>query len=527
MSSSQVKKPRTIKRACQYCKQKHIKCDGTLPCYQCERRDLKCVYNVVNEKQTSTPKDNEKVVQDQNVNSLVQEPTPKSKSRKLKESNNKKRKVKDLKFIPIKNDKIINNSVIIKNPPDDSWIKSYKLKVEPFISFESAKTIGVAQLDKIMSWDYQKIKSLSVENLIELLPHLTSIAHGSRYCDNLEVSVKNIHKSMDILEALYSNNAHTLPQYSQILAGGIESIIFYLTGHGEIYKTRELAAHAQHLLNTFSESLYASTKRTIYAFLIGKTLDYDEMELWINKARMLPFNYTKADVSSWIVLIMFLTTKPLANLDKFYFPNLDLSKDPLELKHYQLVLSIIEYVETLVWNYETLLTQKNISTEFQVTRIYKLVLYGHKALTLCKCGLHIEALSYANEVINSGLPDICRLPFILSLYYSCLIAMYMKKYSLYYQGIETLNKLKTQYPLWQMQIDQLSKEFANSLNVSEFKENNNYEFRDESDQSTNEYISPTSYHTSYNALIENREPFDQFCFSNESPYEIEPLDLGL
>lgn len=109
---------------------------------------------------------------------MVQEPTPKSKSRKLKESNNKKRKVKDLKFIPIKNDKIINNSVIIKNPPDDSWIKSYKLKVEPFISFESAKTIGVAQLDKIMSWDYQKIKSLSVENLIELLPHLTSIAHG-------------------------------------------------------------------------------------------------------------------------------------------------------------------------------------------------------------------------------------------------------------------------------------------------------------------------------------------------------------
>lgn len=103
--------------------------------------------------------------------------TVKPRSLKIKEPNSKKRKIKEFKFIPI-NDEALNNSIIIKNPPDDTWLRAYKHKVEPFFSFVNDSSFSVSEFEKFMSWDFYKLKSLSIENLVELLPQLTSIAHG-------------------------------------------------------------------------------------------------------------------------------------------------------------------------------------------------------------------------------------------------------------------------------------------------------------------------------------------------------------
>src|SRR2546430_2510876 len=48
--------PRYITHACDFCKQRHLRCDGTQPCMQCLNRRVTCEYSKRNVKRGPKPK---------------------------------------------------------------------------------------------------------------------------------------------------------------------------------------------------------------------------------------------------------------------------------------------------------------------------------------------------------------------------------------------------------------------------------------------------------------------------------------
>eukprot|EP01125_Pyxidicula_operculata_P004561 TRINITY_DN1717_c0_g3_i1.p1 TRINITY_DN1717_c0_g3~~TRINITY_DN1717_c0_g3_i1.p1 ORF type:complete len:643 (-),score=75.55 TRINITY_DN1717_c0_g3_i1:492-2420(-) len=52
--SAQPKAPKNAARACDSCRSKHIRCDGSLPCYQCKFREVECTYSNTRKRKSSS-----------------------------------------------------------------------------------------------------------------------------------------------------------------------------------------------------------------------------------------------------------------------------------------------------------------------------------------------------------------------------------------------------------------------------------------------------------------------------------------
>eukprot|EP01129_Flabellula_baltica_P012257 TRINITY_DN550_c0_g3_i1.p1 TRINITY_DN550_c0_g3~~TRINITY_DN550_c0_g3_i1.p1 ORF type:complete len:498 (-),score=72.92 TRINITY_DN550_c0_g3_i1:73-1566(-) len=395
-------KRKRISQACDFCRNRHLKCDGEKQCYQCQSRDITCVYS---------PKKR-------------RGPKPKGDKKK------KKQKLND----------VDNDDIVVDRFPNLFWsmMKQFCCGKGPtWIEMDGDKLPEFyVYLKK------RNFKDATDEYLTEAFYHGVVFSFGAQILGEKSVSAVFAEISLKLFlklvmkHKIYESEISGTPKFLEfviLLANYYQYIL-------DFSKCRTVMSQA--LALTEMKEYPADLCVRVYSYMMSGASSAAEKLKWFDIANSLSGNLTIFGRLNLLVMLPMDMDKSQRFLTSQNFGQ----NKPLEIKFIRGAIQFIDSTEDILSHLLSLGTLKSN----KVLAFCKSIIYGTRAIVYAKLGLNEIALSWSNETANCSRSIQLEIDHLsrISLIYSVAASLYSGTTSIYESFLATSGHLKDQWPIF-------------------------------------------------------------------------------
>jgi hypothetical protein len=455
---SKKKRTKYTTRACDYCKQRHLKCNGDIPCAQCSKRQINCAYTQKNVKRGPKPK---KSVEDSlRMNDKVMVDAETSEKFKIELERYKALLQEwEHKYFELLKSNQPKSSVAIPDLGKDLIVQVYQIYVDKMFP------VFPHQFKTSSALCFQVIKKLSMNSFIlelgdtiQYLVHCIIFAHGLRLNGNPDLSNLFILKAESYIQYLFNNPkfieipSHFLSAFANDIISCLYLFSYYKVQSGEFDVARQTLYYAYNILNMYVNEVNPCISHRIYANMAGMARSTIDMTHWIDNAHLLGME-ANTPINRVYSSLLFCSpsllrdpkNKPLPS--NIYVPDVqNLSQEDLML--YQRMLIEFDETEEIIMKTEGNCESNPILNDY--INSFKMIIYGCRALVLTQCACIDQAIVCAESSIKFACSLKKQASFFsmaLGLSYALLVCKCIGNNELLNMGFPILESYKDMYPL--------------------------------------------------------------------------------
>jgi hypothetical protein len=456
--ASKKKRTKYTTRACDYCKQRHLKCNGDVPCSQCSKRQINCTYTQKNVKRGPKPK---KTVEDSLRMSDKVMVDVESAAKFRGELDRYKMMLQEWehKYFELLKSNQPKSSVAIPDLGKDLIMQVYQTYIDKVFP------VFPHQFKTSSALCFQVIKKLSMNSFvmelsdtIQYLVHCVIFAHGLRLNGNQDLSNLFILKAESYIQYLFNNpRVVEIPnQFLSVFANDLIACLYlfnyYKVQSGEFDVARQTLYYAYNILNMYVNEVNPCISHRIYANMAGMARSTIDMTHWIDNAHLLGIE-ANTPINRVYSSLLFCSpsllrdskNKPLPS--NIYVPDVQsLSQEDLML--YQRMLIEFDETEEIIIKTEGNCEGNPVLNDYLTS--FKMIIYGCRALVLTQCAFIDQALTCAESAIKFAVQlkrQANYFSMALGLSYALLVCKCIGNTELINIGFPILESYKDTYPL--------------------------------------------------------------------------------
>jgi hypothetical protein len=456
---SKKKRTKYTTRACDYCKQRHLKCNGDVPCAQCSKRQINCAYTQKNVKRGPKPK--KSVDENQRMSEKMVDVESATKLRGELDRYKMMLQEWEQKYFELLKNNQPKNCFAIPELSKELIMQVYQLyidKVFPVFphSFKTSSALCFQVIKKLAMNTFV----LELGDTIQYLVHCIIFAHGLRINGNQDLSSLFIVKAESYIQYLFNNPRITeIPnQFLSVFANDLISCLYlfsyYKVQSGEFDIGRQALYYAYNILNMYVNEVNPSISHRIYANMAGMARSTIDMTHWIDNAHLLGID-ANTPINRVYSSLLFCSpsllrdpkNKPLPS--NIYVPDVhNLSQEDLML--YQRMLIEFDETEEIIMKTESGSCTQNDVILTDYINSFKMIIYGCRALVLTQCSCIDQAIVCAETSIKYACSLKKQATFFsmaLGLSYALLVCKCIGNNELLNMGYPILESYKDIYPL--------------------------------------------------------------------------------
>eukprot|EP01124_Arcella_intermedia_P020147 TRINITY_DN27660_c0_g1_i1.p1 TRINITY_DN27660_c0_g1~~TRINITY_DN27660_c0_g1_i1.p1 ORF type:complete len:617 (+),score=79.65 TRINITY_DN27660_c0_g1_i1:24-1874(+) len=438
-------------RACDFCKARHLRCDGMDTCFQCKRRNQMCNYTLKNVKRGPKPKkkkartdgDDDPSYSGGEETAVMSSPGPSWRGR-MDDS---------LGRVPL--DYLPMNMVEPSYELVVNAIVTFMEKVSPFHPNNfTPQPQSVFESWKLLASNFQYSK---LSDLVEAFVNCVILGHGSRVLGHEVLSSDFSIKAETLAHTLFiAHNTIPPEQYvpfaDNLVAASTMLGVLKLES-GDFNGARLCFIQGLNVLNMHITTVSPTVAHRLYAHMAGMSCSIADRGHWLSSAHSLGAE-GETSANRVILVLLYCCPNLLRDTKNNPFPMLlNIAAKP-QLKQeehnlYQKMVKEIEDTENCInWNVEP---SKDSTSECLLS--YRIIIDGCRGMVYSQFGLADQSLLYAEKCIGeckalqNGQHNIIywALPVVLA--YSLLIAKSLNNGAIFNEGLPLLAPYCVQYPL--------------------------------------------------------------------------------
>jgi hypothetical protein len=414
-TTSKRKATRYVSSACDFCKQRHLRCDGQEVCFQCTKRQQTCTYTQKNIKRGPKPK-NKRTKKDGQSLSPVQTsmtmvgkfPVDGIKQETMYDNRKQgvpagvvKGELPDIRS-PL-------NQFIVPTPEITGYLlTAFVEKVSPFFPHNMRFSPQLAcDLWKLMTMAPQEIRKIDI--MLECFAYSVVLAYGSRVTLNEQLAMDFVSKADEIANYVFFSSIQLLPElisgFADILVSTLVMLGVFKIETYDFNGARICFVQAYNILNMNIGDVTPQVSHRLFAHMAGMSRSTKDMTHWVNSAHALGAGGS-TPINRVMLSLLYCSpsmlrdpkNKPLPT--ELYVPASQNLLHSNDLALYQKMLREFDDTDDVVWETEQRNKQQNMETPPDYLFVYKLITEGCRSLVLAQCGFREQALGCAVKCIQ-------------------------------------------------------------------------------------------------------------------------------
>eukprot|EP01130_Rhizamoeba_saxonica_P007518 TRINITY_DN3040_c0_g1_i1.p1 TRINITY_DN3040_c0_g1~~TRINITY_DN3040_c0_g1_i1.p1 ORF type:complete len:554 (-),score=86.20 TRINITY_DN3040_c0_g1_i1:168-1829(-) len=492
------KRTRYTSHACDFCKQRHLRCDGNQVCEQCAKRNKVCTYTQKNIKRGPKPTGERisKKRRSRSAKAIVPDQAyqPKKEKKSDQVSTDSilvlENQLNEYKYMLLESDRKyqelythahnipfgIPASIEFDPLPSVSdvtlAVTKFLENVHPIVPNNFVLSPSVAW--EVTQWISSKVEeNVTLEKITINLTYAIALAHGFRFLKDENTSSSFAHHAKTICRHLFFSYTKLVPEIFASHADKLVSCLYLLSTYemqsAKFNSARTYISQAYNILNMHVNEITPMVSHRLYAHLAGMSRSTNDMSHWVDNAHLLG---TEACSPINRVLLALFYCSPsmlrdpkneplpaaiLVPLDSKYLPDKDLIL-------YQHMIHELEDTEEYIWNYQKTFPNGPISDNYYHS--FTMIVEGCRSLVLAQLGCKEPAKIACQKVMDIAKiirGSVIYFPLVLGLSYALQVCKTYEFTELYHQGRQVMdNHYSNIYPV----VEKIKSILANTETVS-------------------------------------------------------------
>jgi hypothetical protein len=458
-------------RACDFCKQRHLRCTGENPCFQCSKRNQQCAYTQKNVKRGPKPKrgkHNEESNGSQNDYNITP-PLPTTFVTSGDSNNNIIIEKEIIKYRQLIRDYEKKYSDLIVNPyfrtisPSIPDLSKDMVHNSYMNFFEKVNPVFPNSFKINFPLCYELLKPISQNNIyvdmgeiVQYLVNCVILGHGFRIQGNEQLANNFILKCEEYINLLFSSSipSQIYYNYHDDIISSLCAVGAFKVQAGEFNSARQFYLQAFNVLNMHVSDVNPIVSHSVYANLAGMSRSTSDMSHWVDNAHLLG-REAGTLVNRVFLSLLYCSPSMLRDPKNKPLPPYVFIPDNHSIPENDLLLfkgMLVEFDET-----EDLIQETEKSKEVHgqsdifddYINSYYLIIYGCRSLVLAQCGYKDQAQECSEKCLQFARSmKQCAFYFAMALGLSyALQVLKTLGHSQLSEGIPMLETFRSRYPV--------------------------------------------------------------------------------